>query len=131
MDANKLNFKTLEPAEIQKLLKVGIPLAEISAKLKKTFKIVSWTEFNNKMAAGVFNKITNLTITEDLALEGWGIDKQISEFNLGSSTPESVDTTNRGYFEVEGLIGGPNLDLYFKKNYKNAPDLNQSYVGLT
>ena len=63
-DANRLNFKTFEPAEIQKVLTDGIPQAEISARLKETSKIVSWTEFNNKNTAGVFTKITNLTITE-------------------------------------------------------------------
>ena len=80
---NKFSLRTFEPAEIQKVLTDGISRAEISAKLKKTFKIVSWTEFNNKNASAVFTKIRNLTITEDLTLEGWSIDKQISEFNGG------------------------------------------------
>jgi hypothetical protein len=130
-DGNKFSFRTLEPAEIQKVLTDGIPEAGISAKLKETPKVFSWTEFNNKNTAGVFTKITNLTITENLNLEGWSIDKYFSEFNLGSLSSKSVDTRNRGYFEVEGLIAGKNLDLSFKKNYKNAPTLNQSYLGLT
>jgi hypothetical protein len=130
-DDNKFSFRTFEPAEIQKVLIDGIPQAEISAKLKETFKIVSWTEFNNRNAMGIFTKIRNMIITEDLTLEGWSIDKYFSEFNLGSLSSESVDTRNRGYFEVEGLIAGKNLDLSFKKNYKNWPESNQSYLGMT
>ena len=128
---NKFSLRTFETTEIQKVLTDGTPQAEILAKLKGTSKIISWTEFNNKNTAGVFTKITNLTITEDLTLEGWSIDKQISEFQGGYSTTENVDTKNRGYFEVEGLIEGKNLDLSFKKNFKNWPNLNQSYLGLT
>jgi hypothetical protein len=130
-DADKLMFKNFEPAEIQKVLTVGIRDAGISAKVEGTLKVFSWTEFNYKNTSGVFTKITNMTITKDLNLEGWSIDKQISEFNSWSSTRESVDTRNRGYFEVEGLIADINLNLYFTKNYKNAPALNQSYLGLT
>jgi hypothetical protein len=130
-DDNKFSFRTFEPAEIQKVMTDGIPEAGISAKLKQTPKAFSWTEFNNKNTAGVFSKIKNLTITENLTLEGCSIDKQISEFNSGSSTPENVDARDRGYFEIEGLIAGKNLDLTFKKNFKNWPESNQSYLGMT